>query len=113
MKYEWISLKNRKLLKKLSKYGDVKLELRHDNPDLKKYCEADIYELIECGYFKCDFPTGHVRTFDNNWSFVGFLTYKGFHYDWGITMEIFKSFGSLGGWIALINFIISIVNILI
>lgn len=106
MKYLALSFKNQKLLRKLSNCGDRCLSLKkQDFPDYK---ESDIYELIECGYFKCEFPKGHVRTFDDNWIFTGFVTYEGHTYYRGRFIEYFKSLGQLGGWIALIEFISNI-----
>lgn len=108
MKYSPLSFKNRKLLHKLSNYGDVCLNIT--NKDFPNYKEADIYELIECGYLRCQFPEGHVRSYENNWKFVGFVTYAGHTYIKGRVKEIFKGIGQLGGWIALIKFIFELIN---
>lgn len=108
MKYLALNNKNRKLLCKLSSYGDKCLNFT--NKDFPDYKEADIYELIECGYLRCEFPQGHIRTFDDNWSFVGFITYKGHTYYRGRFIEYFKGLGQLGGWIALIKFMLEIIQ---
>ena len=75
MNYPSLSFKNQKLLRQLIKYGDKRLDFK--NKDFPKYMESDIYELIKCGYFKCELPCGHARSFDNNWNFVGTITYEG------------------------------------
>lgn len=108
IKYLALSFKNQKLLRKLRSYGDKKLDFK--NCDFPDYKESDIYELIECGYFKCEFSKGHVRTFDDNWNFVGFITYKGHTYYRGRFIEYFKGLGQLGGWIALIKFILEVIQ---
>ena len=108
MKYSPLSFKNQKLLRRIRAYKDVRLELK--KCDFPSYQEADIYELIECGYFKCEIPQGHVRTYDDNWSFVGLVTYKGHTYYRGRFNEYLKNIGYLGGWMALIEFIWKIIN---
>ena len=103
MKYPALSFKNQKLLRKLRSYGDKCLNFRNDTfPDYK---ESDVYELIECGYFRCKSPEGHVRTYSDTWNFVGFVTYKGYTYYRGRFKEYFKRIGQLGGWIALARFV--------
>ena len=108
MKYLALSFKNQKLLRRLRGYKDVCLDIK--NSDFPNYQEADIYELIECGYFRCEMPQGHVRTYDNNWNFVGFITYKGHTYYRGRFVEYIKNIGYLGGVIALIESILKIIN---
>lgn len=110
MNYVALSIKNQKLLKELRKYGDKYLEL--SNKDFPNYKESDIYELIECDYFRCEFPKGHIRTFDDNWKFIGFVTYKGHTYYKGRAQEYFKCFGQLGGWAALIEIIYKLFDML-
>ena len=110
MKYPALSFKNQKLLKELRKYGDMKLDFK--NSDFPDYKEADIYEIIECGYFRCDPSKSHIRTFENNWDFVGFVTYKGHTYNKGRFKEYFKGIGQLGGWVSLVKFILEICNYL-
>lgn len=110
MKYSALSIKNQRLLKQLSDYGDKRLNLK--KCDFPNYKESDIYELIECDYFRCEFPEGHVRTWDDNWNFVGFVTYKGHTYLRGRIQEYFKWFGQLGGWAALIEIIYKLFNML-
>ena len=80
------------------------------NKNFPNYKEADIYELIECGYLRCEFPKGHVRTYDDNWNFVGYITYKGHTYYRGRLKEYFKGIGQLGGWIALVKFVLELIN---
>ena len=109
--YEYLSWKNKKLLKYLSSFGDARLTLDNSDPKLKGYKEADIYDLIDCGYFKCELPKGHGRTQEDNWRFVGFLTHKGFNYNWGRFNYYIKSIGSLGGWLAIIEAIFSLLNV--
>lgn len=101
MKYPALSFKNQKLLRKLRSYKDVRLDFK--KCDFPKYQASDVYELIECGYFRCELNC--VRTHDNNWNFVGLVTYTGHTYYRGRFKEYFKSIGHLGGWIALIEFI--------
>ena len=108
MKYPSLSFKNQELLRHIRCYKDARLELKRC--DFPNYQEADIYELIECGYFRCETSQGHIRTQDNNWSFVGFVTYKGHTYYRGRFNEYIKNVGYLGGWIALIEFILKIIN---
>lgn len=108
MKYLALSFKNQKLLRELRNCGDKRLDFTNKN--FPNYKEADIYELIECGYLRCEFPKGHVRTYDDNWNFVGFITYKGHTYYRGRLKEYFKGIGQLGGWIALIQFIFELIN---
>lgn len=108
MKYLALSFKNQKLLNELSRHGDKRIDFT--NKDFPYYKESDIYELIECGYFRCEFPKGHIRTQDDNWNFVGFVTYKGHTYYKGRFKEWIKRGGQLGGWIALIKFVCKILS---
>ena len=110
MKYLALSFKNQKLVRKLRNYGDKQLNLK--KCDFPYYKESDIYELIECGYFKCEFPKGHIRTFDDNWNFVGFVTYKGHTYYTGRFKEYCKRIGEIGGWTALIDLIYKFIKYL-
>jgi hypothetical protein len=106
MKYEKLSRKNRKLLKEITKPKDVFWNVtKREYPN---HTESDIIELLDLGYVRLgDTQKGHLRTNDNNWIFIITPTYKGYHYTRGRIIEIFKLFGNLGGWIALVNFIIS------
>lgn len=54
MKYLALSFKNQKLLRELRNCGDKCLDFTNKN--FPNYKEADIYELIECGYLRCEFP---------------------------------------------------------
>ena len=108
MKYLSLSFKNQKLLRELRKYGDRRLDL--NNKDFPDYKESDIYELIECGYFRCEFLDGHARTCDDNWKFIGFVTYKGHTYIRGRIKEYIKSISQFGGIVAFIKFIYDILN---
>ena len=106
MKYEKLSRKNRKLLKEITKPKDVFWNItKREYPN---HTESDIMELLELGYVRLgNTKEGHLRTSDGYWIFIITPTYKGYHYTRGRIFENFKLFGNLGGWIALINFIIS------
>ena len=110
LKYPALSFKNQKLLRELRSCGDKQLNIKSDIfPDYK---ESDVYELIECGYLRCELPKGHARSFSDIWVFTGFITYTGHTYYRGRFKEYFKRIGQLGGWVALVKFVCELIKYL-
>lgn len=109
MKYEKLSRKNRKLLKEITKPKDVFWDITKENhPD---YTESDIIELLNLEYVRLgNAEKGHARSYDNNWIYKITPTYMGYNYTRGRIIENFKLFGNLGGWVALVNFFISVLE---
>jgi hypothetical protein len=108
MKYEKLSKKNKKLLKKITKPKDRFWEIT--SKDYPNYTESDIIELLDLGYVRLGNAKGHARATNNYWIYIITPTYKGYNYTKGRIWEYFKSLGNLGGWIALANFVNTLID---